>query len=60
MRVPHQELLVIVTPAGPVPNVFVCPGLALVSEESVKRKLAASHTWHAAEVFLYLFEANRN
>ena len=35
-------------------------GMALVSEEYVKRKLAAPHTWHGAEVFLYLFEAKRN
>ena len=30
--------------------------MALVSEEFVKRKLSAPHTWHAAEVFLYLLE----
>jgi hypothetical protein len=34
-------------------------GMALVSEEYVKRKLSAPHTWHAAEVFLYLFESKR-
>jgi len=34
-------------------------GMALVSEEFVKRKLAAPHTWHAAEVFLYLLAATR-
>jgi hypothetical protein len=34
-------------------------GMALVSEEFVKRKLAAPHTWHAAEVFLYLLAAMR-
>jgi hypothetical protein len=33
--------------------------MALVSEEFVKQKLAAPHTWHAAEVFLYLFESKR-
>lgn len=35
-------------------------GMALVSEEFVTRRLAAPHTWHAAEVFLYLLEANRH
>jgi len=35
-------------------------GMALVSEEFVKQKLAAPHTWHAAEVFLYLLEVKRN
>lgn len=34
-------------------------GMALVSDEYVTRKLAAPHTWHAAEVFLYLFESNQ-
>ncbi len=60
MRVLHQELLVNVTPAGPVPNFFGYQGMALVSEEFVTRRLAAPHTWHAAEVFLYLLEANRH
>ncbi len=31
-------------------------GMRLVSEEYVKRRLCAPHTWHAAEVFLRLFE----
>ena len=29
-------------------------GMAIVSKEFVERKIAAPHSWHAAEMFLYL------
>jgi hypothetical protein len=29
-------------------------GMKIVAEEFVRQRLAAPHTWHAAEVFLYL------
>ena len=35
------------------------PGTRLVSEEYVKQKVSAPHTWHAAEVFLYLSEMKK-
>jgi len=31
-------------------------GMGLVSEEYVQRRICAPHTWHAAEMFLYLLE----
>jgi len=31
-------------------------GMKIIGEEYVRRRLAAPHTWHAAEVFLYLLE----
>ncbi len=82
----HQELLVNITPAGPVPNFFVYQkpwyrdgakkspignrdypltweqdaseanydGAKLLDPIYVRQKLSAPHTWHAAEVFLYV------
>jgi hypothetical protein len=32
------------------------PALAAISPLYVEQKLAAPHTWHAAEMFLYLLE----
>lgn len=34
-------------------------GMGRVSAEYVKRRLCAPHTWHAAEAFLYLLEAQQ-
>ncbi len=31
-------------------------GMRIISSEYVKQKIAAPHTWHAAEVFLYLYD----
>jgi hypothetical protein len=31
-------------------------GISLIDETYVKQKLAAPHTWHAAEIFLYLLD----
>jgi acetyl esterase/lipase len=35
-------------------------GMKIVSEEYTDERLAAPHTWHAAEVFLYLLDRNRD
>lgn len=32
------------------------PSMSVVSDEYVRRKMCAPHTWHAAEMFLYLLE----
>jgi len=34
-------------------------GMRIISEKYVDRRMAAPHTWHAAEVFLYLYEFNQ-
>jgi hypothetical protein len=31
-------------------------GMAIISDEYRQQRLATPHTWHAAEVFLYLLE----
>ncbi|MFO7959161.1 MAG: hypothetical protein R6X33_18905 [Candidatus Brocadiia bacterium] len=31
-------------------------GMSVVCEEYVERRIAAPHTWHAAELFLYIFD----
>jgi hypothetical protein len=31
-------------------------GIQIISEQYTQQRLAAPHTWHAAEVFLYLLE----
>ena len=35
-------------------EVFYYEGMKVIAEEFVRQRLAAPHTWHAAEVFLYL------
>jgi hypothetical protein len=35
------------------------PGLKMLGEEYVKNQVAAPHTWHAAEVFLYALEMKK-
>ena len=35
-------------------------GMAVISEEYVKQKVSAPHTWHAAEMFLYLLKLRRS
>ena len=32
-------------------------GISLISQEYVKRRICAPHTWHAAEMFLYLLDS---
>jgi hypothetical protein len=63
------DSLVNVIDGKPVPNLFVYPltweknasaanypGMTIISEEYRQQRLAAPHTWHAAEIFLYLLE----
>lgn len=33
-------------------------GMHIISKEYVEKRIAAPHTWHAAEVFLYLYGTN--
>jgi len=35
-------------------------GMSLIDADFVEKRIAAPHTWHASEIFLYLLELNKN